>query len=110
MVLNRSYIACYSKPRSVIKNLHIGLSKRNKMKWYKGKRSLSERLLNGSAKKILKVKLKKKSKKTKSIKKGKKNKKRSKNSKKKKSKNGKVNVVLSKGKAFGIPSTIKQIN
>lgn len=109
MVLNRSYIACYSKPRSVIKNLHIGLSKRNKMKWYKGKRSLSERLLNGSAKKILKVKLKKKSKKTKSIKKGKKNKKPSKKSKKK-SKNGKVNVVLSKGKAFGIPSTIKQIN
>ena len=90
MVLNRAFIACYSKPRSVVKNLNIGLSKLNKMRWYKGKRHIDKQTLGGSHK-VLKIHLKKKRPKSKT--------KKQKSSKTKKKTKKKNVVKLKKGRS-----------
>jgi hypothetical protein len=116
MVLNRAFLACYSKPRSVVKNLNIGLSKLNKMKWYKGKRLIDKQTLGGTHK-VLKIRLKRKRPKLKkkrqklSQTKNKVKKKKKKNGKSRKGKKrNKFKVLLSKGNSFDVPSTVKQIN
>jgi hypothetical protein len=99
MVFNRSFIACYSKPKSVIKNLRIGLGKMNKKKYVKSKKKFAIRKLKG-VHKVAHVALKKKPLKKKQ------NAHKGRNSRKSK----KFKILLSKGRAFGEPSTIKQIN
>ena len=47
MPFNRGYIACYSNPASAVKNLKIGLSKRTKKKWKKGKKTLNKMKVAG---------------------------------------------------------------
>ena len=112
MPFNRGFIACYSNPASAVKNLKIGLSKTTKGKWKKGKKNVKKNKLKGT-RTVAHFPLKKKSKKAKAkFKKGKK--KSKKKPKKGKVKHGgkKVNfqMLLNKGKSFGAPSTIKQIN
>jgi hypothetical protein len=110
MPFNRGYIACYSNPASAVKNLKIGLSKRTKKKWKKGKKTLNKTKVAGLRslarfplhKKKKNGKGKKKYKKKKVVNGGKKG------SKKKKKVN--FQMLLNKGKSFGVPSTIKQIN
>ena len=111
MPFNRGYIACYSNPASAVKNLKIGLSKRTKKKWKKGKKTLNKTKVAG-IRRLARFPLHKKKKKVKGKKKYKKKKVVKFKSGKKSSKKKKVNfqMLLNKGKSFGVPSTIKQIN